>query len=631
MIKLLTHRWFLGGMGVLALMLLVWMAGDLVGFAGRYPLETRAARALAALLLALAWLGYEGVRALRQWHANRKLLGQLGHVTQDPGAQCWRDEMAQLKERFEHATSVLSRMRFDGAGGKQYLYQVPWYMFIGAPGSGKTTALTRSGLRFPLAEDGDAAAVKGVGGTRNCDWWFTDEAVFLDTAGRYTTQDSDRKADAAAWQGFLDLLVKFRPKSPLNGAIVTLNLANLLTQPQAKRAEYADAVRSRLAELYDKLGTRFPVYLLVTKADLLAGFTEYFADLGQEERTQVWGMTFPYHEAQVQGFDAQAAFQAGFADLERRVNAGLTERLRAERDPQRRAAIFGFPQQVSLAGPLVAHFIGQAFMASRFAQQPLLRGVYLTSGTQEGTPLDRVLGTLARTLELEHKLLAAPAATGKSYFLMRLLREVVFQEAGLAGLNAARERRNRWLLRAGVCAVCVGALALLAGWGASYPRNQELVREDGARLRALQTQAAALPAGTADLAPSLALLDQARALPWGYAESGREVPLALRFGLFQGDKLGEQSVTLYRRLLRDVLLARIALRLEEQLRQGAKGESQYEALKTYLMLYDDKRLDPGTVEAWTVADWAPHLPPGERDDSARTLAVPTWCWVMPMH
>ena len=68
--------------------------------------------------------------------------------------------------------------------------------FIGAPGSGKTTALINSGLRVSAGSARSKAAVRGVGGTRNCDWWFTDEAVFLDTAGRYTTQDSDASSDS---------------------------------------------------------------------------------------------------------------------------------------------------------------------------------------------------------------------------------------------------------------------------------------------------------------------------------------------------------------------------------------------------------------------------------------------------
>ena len=620
--KLLTHRLFLGGLGVLALVLLVWLVGDLVAFADHRPLETRMARFVACLVLVLAWAAYECGRALLHKRANRRLLDQMAAGPEDTSGQRSREEVAQLKARFEQAAAQLARVRFDGAAGKRYMLQMPWYMFIGAPGSGKTTALTRSGLRFPLAEGDNVEAIKGVGGTRNCDWWFTDEAVFLDTAGRYTTQDSDHKVDAAAWQGFLDLLTKFRPGSPLNGAILTVSLSDLLTQDEAQRAQYAAAVRARVSELYDKLGTRFPIYVIVTKADLLAGFNEYFADLGQEERSQVWGVTFPHQEAAADGFHFGKAFGAAFAGLERRLNAALTDRLQAERDPQRRAAIFGFPQQFSLAGPLVAHFVEQTFQASRFTQQPLLRGIYFTSGTQEGTPLDRVLGTLARSLKLERKLVAPSAASGKSYFLMRLLREVVFPEAGLVGFNARRAAQKRWLLRGGLAALALVSAGLLAAWTISYSRNQELVQQAGGRLALLQAAAGALPQARADDLPgALPVLNEARELPWAYAERNRPVPLGLTFGLFQGDKLGEQAVVAYRRLLRDALMARVALRLEEQLRQAPNNEILYEALKTYLMLYDDKRLDPDAVEAWVVADWAPRLARNEGRDSRADLGA----------
>ena len=91
-----------------------------------------------------------------------------------------------LKQKMEDALAVLKR---TGKSNARALYDLPWYLIIGPPGAGKTTALVNSGLKFPLAADNAAMAVQGVGGTRYCDWWFTDEAVLIDTAGRYTTQD----------------------------------------------------------------------------------------------------------------------------------------------------------------------------------------------------------------------------------------------------------------------------------------------------------------------------------------------------------------------------------------------------------------------------------------------------------
>ena len=73
-----------------------------------------------------------------------------------------------------------------------------------APARRRRSSIQVSSFRSPA--DNAAMAVQGVGGTRYCDWWFTDEAVLIDTAGRYTTQDSDAKADRRSWLAFLDML-----------------------------------------------------------------------------------------------------------------------------------------------------------------------------------------------------------------------------------------------------------------------------------------------------------------------------------------------------------------------------------------------------------------------------------------
>src|SRR5262249_39020130 len=119
-------------------------------------------------------------------------------------------------------------------------------------------------------------------------------APFRDTAGRYTTQQSDRDVDAAAWQSFLALLKKSRPRRPINGVLVTMSVSDLLQQSAAERESHARALRTRVQELYQTPGLRIPVYVLVTKSDLLAGFSEFFANYGKEERAQAWGFALPY-------------------------------------------------------------------------------------------------------------------------------------------------------------------------------------------------------------------------------------------------------------------------------------------------------------------------------------------------
>ena len=602
---MVRNRWFLGALMVVALGLAVWFIGPAIAIFDARPLESVTVRLVLVSCLVILWLGYEAGRIWAARQANQRLLeGIAGGVDADPSGTKAAQEVEQLRKRFQEVATTLKNAKFEGSDGeKQYLYQLPWYVFIGAPGSGKTTALVNSGLRFPIGDGKEGFAVKGVGGTRNCDWWFTDEAVLLDTAGRYSTQDSDQKADAGAWLGFLDLLKKQRPRRPLNGAIITISVSDLLIWNDAERARYCDAVRQRVQELYTRLGVRFPLYVMVTKCDLLAGFNEFYAAFSKEERSQVWGMTFPLKAEAGTEIDFGKLFDAEFGALEQRLVGTLPDRLQAERDQQRRALIYNFVQQFDGLRNLLGDFVKSTFQGSRYGEKAMLRGVYFTSGTQEGSPIDRVLGTLSRSFKIERKVLAPSAGSGKSFFLTNLLKELVFPEAGLVGASAKFDRQLRVALICGYVLVAVTLFAFMALWGVSYYNNRALIAEFDVNTQAVKQQIDKLPAPRAgDLATVYPALTALRALAESRPEAGRGVPLSLGVGLYQGDKLVSQAHRTYQNALRDVLLPRIALRLEELIRDG-NPVAQYDALKAYLMLYTDKVLDPKLLSAFVARDW----------------------------
>ncbi|MEO0975297.1 MAG: type VI secretion system membrane subunit TssM, partial [Pseudomonadota bacterium] len=293
--KFITQPWLVSLLGLLALSLVVWIVGPLIAVAGYEPLIGEIPRFIVIFVLTVIW----GLGNLRKQHeankANEEIAeGLVAAAPSDEEPDASGEEVAALRERFEQALELLRKSRGDK--GKLNLYELPWYMIIGPPGSGKSTALLNSGLNFPLAERYGQEAVKGIGGTRTCDWWFTDEAVLLDTAGRYTTQDSDQEVDRGAWEGFLALLKKYRKRRPLNGVLVAISAQDLLQQTPGERAAHAQAIRRRVQELYEFFGMRFPIYVLLTKIDLVAGFNQYFEDFSQENREQVWGMTFPLPE-----------------------------------------------------------------------------------------------------------------------------------------------------------------------------------------------------------------------------------------------------------------------------------------------------------------------------------------------
>ncbi|NYE60058.1 type VI secretion system protein ImpL [Duganella sp. 1224] len=604
--------------GLLLMALLIWVEGPLLAFDGKEPLASAAARWTLILLMLGTVAAWRLWRLYQARRGNQQLAAAVSAPA--PGAAESAAEVSLLGERMREALAVLRKAYPGWKMRGNYLYQLPWYMFVGAPGSGKTTALTHSGLQFPLADTIGAGAIGGVGGTRNCDWWFTDEAVLLDTAGRYTTQDSHAEADKAAWTGFLGLLKKYRRRRPVNGVIVAISVADLLQQGEAGRQTQAQAIRARIEELHEQLGLALPVYVVVTKSDLLAGFAEFFEPMGRDERAQVWGMTFAL-AADGSPAAALAAFPGEFAALEKQLQARVLERMQQERDLQRRALLYRFPQQFAGIGEVLGRFLHTAFEANRYKQPALLRGVYFTSGTQEGSPIDRVMAALASSFGLGRKVLTAGAGSGRSYFITRLLREVIFKEAGLAGPGQAAERRHRWLAWAGMAAAGVLALLLALALTVSYGRNQRLIAQSATAAADLRQLAAATPANGNALAV-LPLLNAARALPAGYAERDDSVPWLNRMSLYQGAKLGDGAIAAYQRLLRSTLLPRIVASMEDALRRGDANNQDflYETLRVYLMLGDHRHLDAASVQAWVEFDWRGGLPEATEAQRQQLLA-----------
>jgi type VI secretion system protein ImpL len=646
----LGARWFLTLVGTAALAALVWFVGPLFGFAGRAPLAPETARWWVIGTLFGTWSLVQVVGAVMARIRNRRLMEQLAagpEAAPDPARVASQEEVETLRQRFDEAMGVLKGSEGRRRLGGHWVYQLPWYLIIGPPGCGKTTALVNSGLRFPLAEQFGQDAIHGIGGTRNCDWWFTDEAVILDTAGRYTTQDSYAEVDSAAWAGFLSLLKKHRPRRPVNGVLVAISLSDLLQQSQAERDAHARAIRARVQELYTTFKIRCPVYVLFMKADLVAGFTEFFADLGQEGRAQVWGMTFPYDDggsgtaasslstatardgspsaAGVPGMAKPgagplAAFAAEHRALVECLDQRLLARMQQERDYGKRGLVFSFPRQFGSLGETVGQFLDATFAPSRFEARPLVRGVYFTSGTQTGTPIDRVLGAIAANFGLGRQGPAPFIGTAKSFFVTRLLREVVFPEAGLAGLDPRQERRRLWLRRGAYAGAAAIALLAAAAWTTSYSRNRSYVAEVAGSVADIERRIEALTPKDRDPLGVLPLLDAARAIPGGYGERDSGTPWSMGLGLYQGDKLGSQATRAYRRLLHKALLPRVMLRLEDQIRQGAADpEYLYDALRIYLMLDDADRYDPAAVQLWVTRDWERSLPRGTTQEQQEAL------------
>ncbi|MDX1391267.1 MAG: type VI secretion system membrane subunit TssM, partial [Rheinheimera sp.] len=581
-------------LGLTALALLIWFGGPLLAIAGYEPLATATARLLALLLIALVWGGSHYIKGLREQRSHKQavdtLLNGEEHQQHDELA---RRDIDVLRDRMQKALDILKHARFSKA---RDIYQLPWYMLIGPPGSGKTTALHNSGLEFPLQEHMGHDAIEGIGGTRQCDWWFTNQAVLIDTAGRYTTQDSHAAQDSTAWQGFLGLLRKHRPRRPINGVIVFVSLVDLLNQTRTERNLHARAIKQRIQELQNQLGMTFPVYVMFTKADLIAGFTEFFDDLTAEEREQVWGMTFDAApEADDKGVVAQ--FNKEFHAIINRLTQRLFSRLQYEHDAQNRAVIYEFPRQLRLLQGAADDFLKEIFAPNPFEKATMLRGVYIASATQEGVPVDRIRSQLGSHLGLAEPPLRRQTGEGKGYFIKRFFEEVVIPERELASVNLKHKNRHRLIRRATLAATAVSACWLVVAWAGSYNWNTRLV-DSVTRSIADYQQLRATTISAEDVIALNEQLNLLRDLPAGYAGVlPTDGPKNL--GLYQGDKLGQAARSAYANGLYHSFVPFLLASLTDEMQRNAQHRDYlYETLKTYLMLFKPQYFDAAQVSSW---------------------------------
>ncbi len=374
-------------------------------------------------------------------------------------------EIAAMQAEFNRAVGALKSSKL-GANGRDALGLLPWYVMIGPSASGKTTAIRSSGLKLPYAKGGK---VRGVGGTRNCDWWMTNEAILLDTAGRWSTEEDDRDE----WLAFLSLLKQTRPKKPINGILLAVPVTDL-QKTEEEIGELARTLRERVDEVVAHLETIVPVYVIVTKCDLVAGFVETFGELKDRERGQIWGFTLPLIK---EHHDHVETFAQHFDELGDVLERNALIRMGEERRLEARDKIYAFPQQFDSLRQGLIDLVANLFDASVYHEAPIMRGVFFSSGTQEGRPIDRIMDKMANAFGVKARHAVQPPTKPKSYFVRDVFQRVIFPDKDVAVRKARvlkRERYLRWAVAAGALGISAALLVLPVS---SYLANKQFVDE----------------------------------------------------------------------------------------------------------------------------------------------------------
>ncbi len=466
-------------------------------------------------------------------------------------------ELQSLASQMDEAIGALKTSKL----GKGALYALPWYIIIGPPGTGKTTALQESGLNFPYTSKGKGK-IQGVGGTRNCDWWFTDQGILLDTAGRYTTELEDRDE----WLGFLDMLKKCRKDKPINGAIICMAVNEVLQSTDEQLEEYAKKIRDRLDELTKRLELVFPVYLLFTKCDLVNGFVEFFEDFTKADRSQVWGITLSYES---QGSkNLQASFEEECKKFYERLALYRVQALATDRKIEKKRGIYSFPIEFALTQKRLSDFVGLLFRPNPYQESAILRGFYFTSGTQEGMPIDQIVNAIGASIP-GIKDVSASFSGGnvdkKSYFINQLFTKVIFGDQNLARLSSRVVKTRRLVGLATVGLSVLGFIGITLLLIFSFIANQAVILGAGSagdRMLSAEKE-------PANLEKNLKALDRLRS-DIVDLESGSS--FWRRFGLNRDTSLLKPMKQMYYRQIVRIFLDPLKKIMEDELRRRKEAK-----------------------------------------------------------
>ncbi|NRN28986.1 type VI secretion system membrane subunit TssM [Photorhabdus heterorhabditis] len=620
-IAIITNRLFWGALIVAALCLLIWIMGPFIAIGDHYPLATEVQRQIAITALISLWLLLKLLPFLYQMWANARLRRHLHHVSNvTPTA---RSASQSLADNFKQAASLIKRgLRLNGEQlttrlGKFYLYRLPWYLVLGTKGCGKDKALLNSGLDFYHTTYPSQFAFPETNAESHCSWYFTLQGVILSPAGEYLKEGNP------LWQTLLKLLKRYRPRQPINAVILTISVQDLLQQDNDAQYHQALLLRKRLMDLRLQLKIDFPVYVMITKSDLLPGFSSYFNGFYGEELDQVWGFTFPWEQELHSHNDLQQMLDQQYNHLQQRLDSALADTLIAQQDITQREQSFAFPQAFATLRPVLMRYLSIIFATSGFDRPWLPHGLYFTSANQKhgefqhsnGTTQDNLFDYSYALSSVTHSNGETANRTARSYFLRQLFQKIILAESRLAGINRMYELRRRFMLLIG----CGLLLSLMAGICllllTSYHNNNSYLAQITARLPLLEQQGQTLNKPSArDLPHLIQYLTQLQSLTANQQIDPGNPPFVYDMGLYQGPQLNNASYPVYQHALKNLLLPLVTQQVESILRQQAdsnNSESTYEALKAYQMLFQTQHYDGKFLTAWLMLNLS-HIPGGEK-------------------
>ncbi|WP_455433375.1 type VI secretion system membrane subunit TssM [Vibrio porteresiae] len=559
----------------------IWWAGPWLEIYGIKPLESVTARAIASALFTLGCFGLWGL-----WQA-RKL--KAFQAQQQREEQLREDPIKVYEERQEAELNQVMVDMKQNLNKRNYLYALPWYLVMGLENAGKTSLINRSGQNFVFSSVRRASGKKSDN-PYSFDWWIGDDSVLIDPDGELLTQgsremDNDGEMERRLWQHFVNWLDRTRSRRPLNGIVLALDISHLATATATERKAYASLLRARIREVMETLSTRLPVYIALTKLDLLYGFEPFFKHYSKSEREEVLGFTFSLES--IEQLDHWLdEFSKDYGKFVERINDILPEAVADTMPLDERNAIYSFTRQMAGLKDILLQFFEDALASDQFSTSALVRGAYFTSVYQQGVPTNAFDDAASRRYGLTHAVNRAQHAKNSTvYFTQKLFNNIIYPEAGLASDNFRVTRQKRRLMGLSVLSCSIVSVLLIGSWQRNYDAN---IHHSDAVLAKVNQYKQEFPSNL-KMASQQEVLEPLNKIREATLEFGffRDKPKYVSdLGLYQGHTIGPRVEETYLNLLETRFLPLLMADVVVDLKNARTDEEKLAILRVYRMMTD---------------------------------------------
>ncbi|MDN6886982.1 type VI secretion system protein [Variovorax sp. CAN2819] len=339
-------------------------------------------------------------------------------------------------------------------------YGIPWIMLLNEGDDHRQLPIEQSGVASALStESASAAATQGIS------WHFFDRGVVIDIQGAYLGSPDDDDASEKPWDEFLGMCRAYRPQRPFDSVVITIPAALLLddsTDGRLELSKRAKLAHRRLWLAQNRFAMRFAVYVLVTGAEQLEGFSAFASALPEPLRASMLGWSSPY--------DLSTTYQPAWVDeavgtMVRSVSDVSAELFATGTAPQGTGPQLLLPSRIEALRGQLQLYVDELMRPSAYHEPFFFRGIYLTGDSGESA--QTVAAIDAQHDAYGHKdlepiggdliaqLMRQPA------FLRDLFEKKIFLEYGLTRPSRTQTLTRPVLHRA----LRWAAVIFLGGWG----------------------------------------------------------------------------------------------------------------------------------------------------------------------